>query len=471
MRRFLSVLICFCFCFSIFIGNFKRSEAAIIDASALFLSNAALTYAEASGMNALVSGMTAAEVGTAFSTSAVSGYAASIGTTEAALATSVGAGIVITPKTILITAAAAAVLAGIVAYVISQNTALEEVDVPTVLSSSNHIGDLYLSELTKTEGYSYYTPVSFGTRWYIDWDNNRLVYPTDIMLDDDIGLKAVTSSCYYNGTVSSGSLNLRYQLYDYTNSTVLTTRVYNSFSGTYTNYDFAELRFSWNSMQNSAVAPRYEKPLIVARYPNTDVYRFYTGWAASNQGSYALQYSSAATYVNNGNTGGTSLEYFINSVISGNSLSALPVASSSLSLTRTSSFELPTVGETDSVLITIPENSNVTLDPTASADTILDPIVNDIFSETVADRTQITAGVVSEPQIEEPDIPENIDTPFLPDIVPPWHYVVQLIEDASDFISVWVTTIDSVLPDSLSNAIWAAVVLLVTFGIVRRFLE
>lgn len=64
------------------------------------------------------------------------------------------------------------------------------------------------------------------------------------------------------------------------------------------------------------------------------------------------------------------------------------------------------------------------------------------------------------------------DVPFLPDsLTVPWHYVVQTIKNSAEFIGLFAVVISNLLPSSMQAVIWAAVVLLVLFGLIRRFLQ
>lgn len=439
MKRIFSVFVLCILCFQIFIGNIINAKAAVIEASSLFLANAAVTYAEASGLSAAVSGMSAAEVGAAFSSSAVSAYAASVGTSEAALASTVAAGAVISPKTIVLTAAAAAVLVGIISYVISQNTELEEVDVPVVLTSNS-----YFLDSLGNKWFSY-IPSSFSVGSY------NIVFYSDNPIDFSLGYDLRNDSSY--DLVGGYSLRISPA---WPGSTTKNIDILNPNGISVCSTSFNLASYTPDGTKN------FPYPFLYFTVYLGNIYLVLPLSVGNQQFNSSFYNYKIEPFNNQNRLLGLQQAFGFNSVGFASS------GTSSLSFTRSSSFELVDPLPDDDVVITI-NNSSVELNPDSSSDVILNPIIDSIISGT--QDLNLSLDIVSEPSVEEPDIPSDITVPWLPTITTPWHYVVQLIEDSSEFIEVWIATINNVLPDFLVNSLYASIVLAITFGLIRRFLE
>lgn len=426
----------------------------------MFLANAATTYAEASGMTAAVSGMTAAEVGAAMTTEVVTGYATATGTTSAALATTVGAGIIITPKTIIITAAAAAVLGAIIGYMISQRPELETVGTPSVIASGTSfmglpvgkvgsarlwLGSYYYSLETQGltfEGSSITAPAlpdhSGGQVLYTLTDGVQIVAGVATNSDTYLELFARAPNGDYIGSFARSQYTRRSNSY---------TFIQGIWRGDTANTPF------FGFLQNGGNNEWY--PSIGSS----------TNYFESNTGDFILNASTSAALYQYYNGTGELTQYSFN-------------------FTRGNDFQLPEPEEGQSVLIRLPEG--VTLDPDASSDEVLNPIIETIAAGQPA---VLPAEVVDEapapdfdpvaPPVgdgtEPPDGQNPEDYPPLPvgfslDFTGVWHYVVEALAFILPFVSTAMLAWTTVMPGSVQILVWASIVLAIMFAIIKRLL-
>lgn len=438
----------------------QRANAVIIEASELFLQQAALSVAESVGMNAAVSGMTAAEVSTAMG-SAVSGYAAATGTTAAALAETVGTvTTILTPKTIIIGAAGVAVLFGIINYMIAQHSELETVGTPAVIASGTSFLGLPVGKVGSARyllGSYYYTLENQG----LTFDGSSITVPA---LADHSGgqvLYTLSDGVQIVAGVSSSSD---------TYLDIFARAPNGNFIGTFVGTQYTRRSNSYTFVQGVWTATGLPFFGVLQNGGNNE-------WASSqgqsenlfesNTGLFRLsQWDSNYNLYTYYNGTGELIQYSFN-------------------FTRSSDFELPQLDEDQFLQIQLPEG--VTLDPSSSADDVLSPIVEAIASNEPSVLPAQVVDSIPEPSPdfdpeappvgggEDPDGDNPEDYPTLPtgfglDFTGVWHYVVEALAFVLPFISTAMLTWTTVMPGSVQILVWASIVLAIMFAIIKRLL-
>lgn len=419
MKRVGACVLAFLLAFTIVCRPIKANAAIIEGTSALALGTAATqAYFQATAL-----GWTVIEGGAAAGTSAVTTAAASYATATGAAAsgdallTSIAAGATVSGGTLILTAAAVTLLAGFAYWCYTEYVEALPAGSDALLVNSTSVGGLVLSSGTWTSMASSIKSFSAG------------------VLGDGIAYPDSWTSPNGNVTLKwqdSGNVDYPYQIIGTANGS----------------------QFLSGTFSPSRVTP---------------IYLFYNPAYASSGYAFVVAHQDKRF---NPATWFTARPFTASEVLGSESVS---IQKAGLNRTQTGYIAPPEVSETEELVIANVPDVSVEEFPDAVADAVAEgtlapdaPVVSVPVSPP-ADAPDWDAPLGGDEGITEPENP-GTDVPFLPDLNIPWHYVVTTIKNSAEYIALVVVVISTLLPTSLQAVLWAAVVLALLFGLIRRFL-
>lgn len=431
--------IALCLSLLVAISCAKEVKAAELEASSnTQFASIVMAVAAASGIYLTYTG-SISTVSEALASGVVASYAASIGTTASAFIGDVMAGVSLsTVGTVVLTAAAVALVVGLIAYIYTHwNLSSATEAQPFVYIRSYDIPMTFVSD---GSSYVLSLPVVSGM-------SQGNVYSIS---DEDLGL--------YQWITSSDDPGTTINPYQRANPTSLYTYWYNNSYGLRrgSNYmtisfasSYAPSGYSWASDRSQAFCLNGDNSYsvsVVQLLVNNSTQEYAVRFLTDTQ--FFLSPETITTYDG-----------------SFNSLNAYETSYSSFSSDFGLNIDLGTPLEDLSDIVEVIDGSVQSLESISVIE--LQPTTETDWDdrESIADTGTITP----------PEYPDsnNSNSPWLPSWLDdiPWHWVQEALEYASSFIVAFQVVMTTVLPASLLTAVYASVVLSICWGVIRRFLE